>query len=151
MFWKNDSINFMNLINYKIDYCISTTEMEITKAKRLKYYKFNNNEYLLSLLLNKSSQIINIYELNNNFNLKFTIDKDKDDIEILNCNLFYYQNELKIYICFSDNNCIYNIDNKELLTSIGNKNNCGDDFIFIDKNNFLFFLKNLAIIFIQKY
>ena len=140
VFWKNDSINFMNLINYKIDYCISTTEMEITKAKRLKYYKFNNNEYLLSLLLNKSSQIINIYELNNNFNIKFTIDKDKDDIEILNCNLFYYQNELKIYICFSDNNCIYNIDNKELLTSIGNKNNCGDDFIFIDKNNSCYIL-----------
>ena len=95
MFWKRNTINFINLINFKIDNYITAKDIDIWIARKLKYYKFKNNEYLLSLLVNKNSEIINIYELNNNLNIKFTIDNDRNnDIEMQDCFLFYYQNNL---------------------------------------------------------
>lgn len=63
------------------------------------------------------------------------MENDKDDNEINNGFLFYYQNNLMIFICLTENLSIYNINNKELITSIYNYNTFGEDFIYVDKKN----------------
>lgn len=140
VFSKDNKIYFMNLINFTIENCIASEEE--FNICYLNYYKYNNKDYILSLLKNKNCEKINIYDINNNFEIKYTIENDKDDNEIQNGFLFYYQSNLMIFICLTDNVSIYNINNKELITSIYNYNTFGEDFIYVDKNNSCYIVLN---------
>ena len=140
VFSKDNKIYFMNLVNFAIENCIANEEE--LNVYELKYYKFNNNEYILSLLKNENCEKINIYDMNNNFEIKYSIKNDEDDNEIHNGLLFYYQNNLMIFICLAENVSIYNINNKELITSIYNYNTFGEDFIYVDKNNSCYIVLN---------
>ena len=152
VFSKSNTINFMNLINHKIENCI-TMHVEkkdeyIFYVNQLKYYKYNDNEYILSLL-NRYNQKLNIYDINNNFEIKFSISNNKEDNGIKNGFLFYYKNNVMLFLCFLKNVSIYNIHSKELITSIyKNKilsfdySTFAEDFIYVDKNKSCYIIIN---------
>ena len=153
IFSKSNKINFMNLINHKIEKCITMQVENIDEyifyIDQLKYYKYHGNEYILSLLKNGKNQTINIYDINNNYKIKFSINNNKEDNEIKNGFLFYYNNNTMLFLCFLKNVSIYDIHSKELITSIY-KNKIlsfdyytfAEDFIYVDKNKSCYIILN---------
>ena len=153
VFSKSNSINFMNLINHKIENCITMQVKQIDEyifyIGHLKYYKYNDNEYILSLLKSGNNETINIYDINNNFEIKFSISNNKKDNEIKNGFLFYYKNNIMLFLCLLKNVSIYNINSRELITSI-HKNKIlsqdyytfAEDFIYVDKTQSCYIIIN---------
>ena len=153
VFSKSNTINFMNLINHKIEKCITIQVEKIDEyifyIAQLKYYKYNGSEYILSLLKNGNNQTINIYDINNDFGIKFSISNKKEDNEIKNCFLFYYKNNTMLFLCLLKNVSIYDIHSKELITSIY-KNKIlsfdyytfAEDYIYVNKNKSCYIIIN---------
>ena len=128
----------MNLNNQKIEKYITIEKRDkIIFTSNLRYYKNNNEEYIFC----NSSDIANIYHINNDYSLIFSI-KEKinknNEYEIKNGFLFAHKNKLMLLLSFIYKVSIYNINNKQLIITIFKDKRLlfkdAEDYIFVDKN-----------------
>ena len=150
IFSLKNKIYLMNLNTRKIE-----KELEVSENNNidnpqeeiisyLKYYNFNDKEYILCQI--KETKII-IFEIQQNFEKIFTLQK----INIRSCLIFSLKNKLFLFISFHDKVHIYNFvkNSHKLITSIFKKdildieqiqNIRHTDTIFIDKKYSLYII-----------